>query len=280
MKEEREGKICAGTVILSLWALIPTDLAEPTEQPSRARPFPAPGVCLPGWKPAVTEQSQVHSQDSGAHLAKMAVWTAEDLFAPESRCYKQGVCRVLALRRGCVLLHGLWWRGLHISRSLNKGSTSRFVFISVFTVFRNIALSPYLQWERLPCFLSLFLPQSFRTLCFPPIREFPTVKQTQSCPGAPSTFPLRAVMTLQTWQSLRPWVPAPGCSCGAGAEHSRSRGRRRAAASQTSGRLHCCPPMGLCGQRLSGSRGGLAEVNTVATLQQSIRGVCFVVVFI
>lgn len=154
VKEEREGKICAGTPILSLCA--PTGLAVPTEPPSRARPSPASCMCLPGWKPAVTEQSQVHSQDSGGTPCKDASLKG-CRFAQETCCYKQGVCTIFALMHFCVVLCSPWWLGLHIRRSLHKGSTRTFVFISVFTVFRNTGVSPYLHWD----FTDFFLCSSY-----------------------------------------------------------------------------------------------------------------------
>lgn len=155
MKEEREGKICAGTAVLSLWALIhsaPSDLAVPAEQPSRARAFPASGMCLPAVGNQQSLNKARYSHETVGHTCKdgsLKGWG----FAQEACCYKQGVCTTFALRRVCVVLHGPWWCGLHVSRSLNEGSTGRFVLIS-FSVFRNIGVSQYLHWVFPDFFLS------------------------------------------------------------------------------------------------------------------------------
>lgn len=111
-----------------------TDLAVPAEQPSRARPFPASGMCPPaaGNQQSLNKARYIH--ETVGHTLQR--WLFKGLrICSRSTLLQARSCTIFALRRVCVVLHGMWWCGLHVGRSLTKGSTSRFVLISVFNSF-------------------------------------------------------------------------------------------------------------------------------------------------
>lgn len=244
--------------VCGLWYTAPTDVAVPAEQPSRARAFPAPGRCLPAVGHQQSLNKARYSHETVGHTCKDGSSKGWG-FAQEAHCYKQSVCTIFALRRVCVVLHGLWWSGLHGSRSLNKGSTSRFVLIS-FTVFRNIGVSQYLHWV----FPDFFLSSSHS---LSELYVSPPYGNSQLWNKPRATLVPHPHSRWGLWWHWR-CGRARGHECqlqavagGAGAQqppHSSSQGRRRAAAAQTSGRLRC--------GHLRGRRRGLAKVAAV-TLQ-------------
>lgn len=106
MKEEREGKICAGRAILSLWALIPSPC---THRPCCACRAAQQSQTFPCFRPVPTwMETSSHWTKPGALTGQWGTPCKDGSlngwrFAQEARCYKQGVCTIFALRRVCVL---------------------------------------------------------------------------------------------------------------------------------------------------------------------------------